>query len=200
MMHSRRGRQPLFWLQKLPMRMPMPTAHISNDSGRPITTSGGSPSRPRSISAIRRGIKEAGRSMANMHRKMIGRMMRGGREIGRIGTAEQFFHCVPSALVHLFLRIIIVKDTRRTVTVKVKRHPDHSHASAGLPAFMQALRFHAACLKIIDTVNVPSCVIADAKTIYKCFVVYVLTPDLFQFVIVEFFMCIADKNNRFLCS
>ena len=69
------------------MRMPMPTAHISNDSGRPITTSGGSPSRPRSISAIRRGIKEAGRSMANMHRKMIGRMMRGGRGSPADGAA-----------------------------------------------------------------------------------------------------------------
>ena len=65
----------------------MPTAHISNDSGRPITTSGGSPSRPRSISAIRRGIKEAGRSMANMHRKMIGRMMRGGRGSPADGAA-----------------------------------------------------------------------------------------------------------------
>ena len=46
-------------------------------------------------------------------------------KIRRIGTAEQFFHCVPSALVHLFLRIIIVKDTRRTIAVKVKRHPDY---------------------------------------------------------------------------
>ena len=34
----------------------------------------------------------------------------------------------------------------------------------------------------------------------KCFVVHVLMPDLFQFLIVEFFTCIADKNNRFLCS
>ena len=66
----------------------MPTAHISNDSGRPITIIGREPkSRPRSISAIRRGIKEAGRSMANMHRKMIGRMMRGGRGSPADGAA-----------------------------------------------------------------------------------------------------------------
>ena len=66
---------------------------------------------------------------------------------------------------------------------------------------MQALRFTLPVLKIIiDTLNVSSSVIADTKTIYKRFVVHVLIPDFFQFLIVEFFMCIADKNNRFLCS
>ena len=63
------------------------------------------------------------------------------------------------------------------------------------PYFWQAVQ-------IRYTVNVPSRVIADTKTIYKRFVVHVLIPDLFQFLVVEFFMCIADKNNRFLfpCS
>ena len=65
---------------------------------------------------------------------------------------------------------------------------------------MQTLRFYTACLKVINAVDISSCVIADTKTIYKRFVVHVLIPDLFQFLVVEFFMCIADKSNRFLCT
>ena len=52
-------------------------------------------------------------------------------------------------------------------------------AKQGKPAFMQAFRFYTACLKIINTFNVPSCVSTDTKTIYKCFMVHVLIPDRF---------------------
>ena len=48
-------------------------------------------------------------------------------------TAKQFFHAILSAFVQLFFYCSIFIYTRCTITIKVKCHSNHFHASTGLP-------------------------------------------------------------------
>ena len=99
-----------------------------------------------------------------------------------IGTAEQVLHCIPPALVYLFLCFCVIIYTWCAVTIQVKCHSHHLHTATGLPAFMQTLCFYTSCLKIINVIDISSCIITDTEAIAKYFVVHILILHLFVVV------------------
>ena len=71
------------------------------------------------------------------------------------------------------------KKEKEEKTVLIECHSDNLFATAGLPAIVQALWFYAASLKVINSVDISSRIIADSKAIAKCFVIYIYITHFF---------------------